>query len=122
MKAKLQPANLHLERDLAELGLEFRKEWQFAHPRRWRLDYVLGVFADSQHWEPNFTAIEIEGGIWTRGRHTRGAGYQADLEKYNTATMMGYRILRFSTEDVLRGRAKAFLAEWLSAESKGAGK
>ena len=29
------------------------------------------------------------------GRHTWGAGFLADMEKYNTATMQGYRVLRF---------------------------
>jgi very-short-patch-repair endonuclease len=102
-----------MEEHLRELGLSWLKEVRFHAERRWRFDYML---LDAQ------VAIEIEGAIWTRGRHVRGAGFQADMNKYNHATMMGYRVLRFSTEDVLRGRAKAFLAEWLGAESKRAGK
>jgi hypothetical protein len=49
-------------------------------------------------------AIEIEGGIFTNGRHTRGRGYQRDLDKYSAATARGWRVLRFSVEDILRGR------------------
>jgi very-short-patch-repair endonuclease len=96
-----------LERHLRELGLPFEREYRFHATRRWRFDY----------WLPDARlAIEIEGAIWTRGRHTRGKGYQADLDKYNAATMMGYRVLRFSTDDVLRGRAKAFLVEHLKGQ------
>ena len=103
----INPAHVLLERHLRELGLPFEREYRFHATRRWRFDY----------WLPDARlAIEIEGAIWTRGRHTRGKGYQADLDKYNAATMMGYRVLRFSTDDVLRGRAKAFLVEHLKGQ------
>lgn len=39
-------------------------------------------------------AIEVEGGAFTRGRHTRGAGFIGDMEKYNAATSMGWRVFR----------------------------
>lgn len=49
--------------------------------------------------------IEVEGGIWSGGRHTRGKGYIGDMEKYNAATMMVIQVLRFSTEQVTSGFA-----------------
>ena len=49
--------------------------------------------------------VEVEGGIWSGGRHTRGKGYLGDMEKYNAATVMGYRLIRFSTEQVKSGLA-----------------
>ena len=49
--------------------------------------------------------IEIEGGLYTGGRHTRGKGYEGDLEKYNTATLEGWHLLRFSTGQVTSGYA-----------------
>lgn len=56
------------------------------HPRRkWRFDYA---------WPGLSVALEIEGGIWTQGRHTRGAGFLKDMEKYNTATLMGWQVYR----------------------------
>jgi len=42
-------------------------------------------------------AIEIEGGIFTNGRHTRGVGYTKDCEKYNWLVMRGWRVLRYTT-------------------------
>lgn len=36
----------------------------------------------------------MEGGVWTNGRHTRGAGFLADVSKYNRAAVLGWRLLR----------------------------
>lgn len=113
---KKNQANILLEKHLDELKIQWRAEWRFHPTRLWRFDYALGDFV-GQYWEPNRVALEIEGAVWSRGRHTRGKGFQADMVKYNTATMLGWRVLRFSTEDVLRGRAKAFLAEHLGGKS-----
>ena len=54
-------------------GPELVREHRFAAPRRWRFDFAhLGTK----------TAIEIEGGTWSGGRHTRGSGFVKDAEKY----------------------------------------
>lgn len=62
-------------------------EYQFHHARKWRIDFA---------WPIHRIGIEIEGGIWSAGRHTRGSGYLADMEKYNAATMLGWRLLRYA--------------------------
>ena len=102
MAVKPPIANALLEMHMTELGLPFLREFQFCPGRKWRFDYLL---------KDGKTAIEIEGAIFTGGRHTRGAGFQRDMEKYNTATALGFRVYRFSTQDVLKGRAKEFLRE-----------
>jgi len=68
--------------------------------REWRADLA---------YPEDWILIEIEGGAYTRGRHTRGAGYEDDCEKYTTATVMGYRVLRFTTGQVKRGVAVTML-------------
>ena len=56
------------------------------HPiRRWRFDYAFPKYK---------IALEVEGGVWTRGRHTRGAGFLRDVSKYNEAALMGWLVLR----------------------------
>ena len=42
---------------------------------------------------------EYEGGVWTKGRHTRGKGYINDTKKYNLAVMNGWKLLRYTVED-----------------------
>ena len=107
---KLTPAQILLEIHLKELGLNFVREYRFHKDRKWRFDYAL-IQPYGHSKLPLGMAIEIEGGLHTRGRHVRPKGYEGDLEKYNTATLMGWRVLRFSTGQVLRGEAKAFLKE-----------
>lgn len=60
-------------------------EFRFHPVRKWRFDYA---------WPDHMVALEVEGGIWTRGRHTRGAGFAKDIEKYNAAAVLGWRVLR----------------------------
>ncbi len=61
------------------------REYKFAPPRRWRFDMC---------WPAQRVAVELEGGVWSGGRHTRPAGFEADVEKYNCATVEGWRVLR----------------------------
>ena len=44
--------------------------------------------------------IEIEGGIWVNVRHNRAAGFNADLEKYLAAGLVGWRVLRFGPDQI----------------------
>jgi very-short-patch-repair endonuclease len=62
-------------------------EHRFHQVRKWRIDFA--------HTETK-TGIEVEGGHWSGGRHTRGAGFEADCEKYNTALLMGWTIYRLT--------------------------
>ncbi len=64
------------------------KEVRFHQVRKWRLDYCH---------IPTRTAIELEGGAYSKGRHTRGKGFVADCEKYNAAAALGYTVFRLAT-------------------------
>jgi len=44
--------------------------------------------------------IEIEGGVWSGGRHTRGLGYAKDCEKYNNAAYDDWAVIRFTSRDI----------------------
>lgn len=47
-------------------------------------------------------ALEVEGGVWTGGRHTSPKGFLGDIEKYNTATLMGWRVFRTTPDDLYK--------------------
>ena len=62
----------------------------------WRFDFS---------WPEYKLAVEIEGGVFVRGRHSRGAGFTKDCVKYNSAALKGWRVLRFTTQHVQQGYA-----------------
>lgn len=89
---------------LRAYGVPHEREYRFAPPRRWRADFAL---------PHRRVLIEVEGGIHTAGRHTRGTGYEADLCKYNAAALAGWTVLRYSTGMVTSGEAIAQIVEHL---------
>lgn len=60
-------------------------EFKFHVDRKWRFDFA---------WPAAKVALEVEGGIWIGGGHNRGKGFKKDMEKYNSATRLGWRVLR----------------------------
>ena len=81
---------------LKALKIDFEQEFKFHPDRKWKADF---------HLVDKKILVEVEGGIWSGGRHTRGKGYIGDMEKYNAATMMGFQVIRFSTDQVKSGHA-----------------
>ena len=79
-------------------------EFRFASPRKWRFDYA---------WRDKQISVEIEGAVWIRGRHTRGSGFIRDMEKYNNAAKLGWRVFRFTPQQLKKGEAQAFMKEVL---------
>ena len=78
---------------LKQMFGECEREYRFHPIRRFRFDYAI---------PSKKIAIEQEGGAWTNGRHTRGKGYISDMEKYNIATSMGWRVLRFTPDQMMK--------------------
>ena len=76
-----------------ELGVECVRELVFHPKRKWRFDYAFPA---------QKIALEVEGGIFTRGRHTRAKGFLGDIEKYNQATLLGWRLFRVTPQNLLR--------------------
>lgn len=66
-------------------------ELVFAPPRKWRFDYA---------WPQWHVALEVEGAVWVQGRHTRGSGFVKDMEKYNAAAVLGWRVVRCTPKTV----------------------
>jgi hypothetical protein len=82
----------------------------FAGLKDWRFDFAI----PSQK-----IAIEIEGGIFTGGRHVQGVGFEKDCEKYNCALLLGWRVLRFSSNHVKSGRALELTEKLLKGVQNG---
>ena len=74
-----------------QTGLKWIPEHKFLQKRKFRFDFAQIELK---------IAIEIEGGLWTQGRHTRGKGYVSDMEKYNLAVLQGWHLLRFTPDEM----------------------
>ncbi|HIF5855127.1 TPA: DUF559 domain-containing protein [Vibrio parahaemolyticus] len=79
-------------------------EYRFHETRRWRFDFA---------YPDQLLAIEVEGGTWRNGRHNRAKGYEADCEKYNTAALRGWTVLRFTGDMIKKGVAIQMIEEAL---------
>ena len=79
---------LQLYLQISDAGLpEPEHEYRFHDLRRWRFDFA---------WPAQKVAAEVDGGMWTRGRHVRGKGYIGDCRKRNEATRLGWRVFNFT--------------------------
>ena len=81
------------------------KEYKFHEVRKWRFDYA---FPDVK------VASEVDGAVWTQGRHTRGAGYLGDMEKLNTAASMGWLVLRITPDDRFLLSTRTLIADTIN--------
>ena len=74
-------------------GIEYEREFKFAakRKRRYRADFRI------THTQ---VLVEIEGGAFSRGRHTRGVGFSEDCTKYNLAHTLKWIPLRYTTEQI----------------------
>jgi len=82
------------------------REWVFAHPRRWRFDFAFLI---------ERVAVEVEGGSWVAGRHTRPEGFASDIEKYNEAAIRGWSVIRVTPKMVESGDALSVIERALIA-------
>jgi len=86
-KSDRYPLVLHILRGLAP---DACAEFRFHPTRKWSADFAIPSAK---------LLVEIEGAVWTNGRHTRGSGFIGDMAKYNAAACLGYRVLRYQPKD-----------------------
>lgn len=96
---------------MSALEDQFLSLWQARHPTiilerefsdidAWEQDYQerFSKSKRSKRYRLDFahpasrTGIEIQGGVYSRGRHVTGSGYERDCKKYNLANIGGWTI------------------------------
>ena len=75
----------------------FTREYKFHPKRRWRLDFA---------WIDQKIGVEVEGGIWLpRSGHNTGVGISRDVEKGNSLTLLGWKLIRVTGKMIKSGEA-----------------
>lgn len=69
-------------------------EYRFHPTRKWRADFA---------WVAEKVALEVDGGTWSGGRHTRGSGWQKDAEKRRAYAALGYLVIPVTPLDAVKG-------------------
>lgn len=112
--------SLRLRASHLELDLQCRyallpipvAEYQFHPVRRWRFDWAFVA---------QRLAVEVNGGAFIAGRHTRGAGFEKDAEKLSEAAIYGWRVIHVLPKHVRNGLALEFVRRALSPPSAAEG-
>jgi len=76
------------------------REAQIIPHRKYRYDFYYP--------EANL-CIEIQGGVWSNGAHSRPTGITRDYEKANLCVQHGFRLLQFDVKQVKSGDAVEFV-------------
>lgn len=79
-------------------------EYRFDPVRKWRLDAAWPVYR---------VGLEIQGGIFTQGRHTRGAALMKEMDKLNALAAAGWRVLYRTPRNLLAADTFTLLAQTL---------
>jgi hypothetical protein len=70
------------------------REVRLIEDRKYRADYYFQGIKKR-------VALEVEGGSWIGGRHTRAVGFNKDMEKYNSYTTKGIYLYRVDPKSLL---------------------
>ncbi len=84
------------------------KEFRFCPDRRWRADFVW-VFDPAENKKHKGVILEINGAVWTKGKHTYGKQLLDEYEKLNTASMDGWIVIQVGNYHLKNGQ----MLEWV---------
>jgi very-short-patch-repair endonuclease len=82
--------------DLAARGLMegCERQYKFHPTRKWAADFA---------WPDTKVILEVNGGTYLQGAHSRGSRQRKDYEKWTSISLMGWRLILVDTVDVRKG-------------------
>lgn len=108
----MSAAETLLAAQLEQAGIPFEREFRFHPERKWRADFMVG---QNYAWPVRGRfLIEVDGGAYVGGRHTRGPTFEADCEKHTAAAILGFRVIRVTPRQVEDGRALEWIRQALA--------
>ena len=105
-RAKRESLELAMHHQLRALGLTagLERQFKFHVKRAWRFDFA---YPEAK------LALEVDGGTWINGGHSRGSGIEKDCEKLAAAVILGWRVMRATTNQVKNGTAAFWIEQAL---------
>lgn len=93
----------HLYDEIVGAGFPIPKPQYKFHPtRKWRFDFA---YPDAK------VAIEVQGGVWSKGKHARAKGLLNDYEKFNEAQKLGWSVFLIPSDWIGQGAILSYLEE-----------
>lgn len=74
-------------------------------------------FKFDRAWPNQRVAVEVQGGLWVAGAHSRGSGVERDCIKLSIAAAVGWRVLPISKAMIESGEAIALIRQALGLET-----
>jgi very-short-patch-repair endonuclease len=84
------------------------REYECIPDRKFRWDMA---------WPEHKVAVEIQGGIWSKGAHSSGRGLLRDYEKLNLAQLHDWTVLFVAAEHIESGQAVEWIRDALELRS-----
>ena len=78
---------LNLQYWANEKSVELAQEYKFCEERKWRFDWAFPALK---------IAVEYNGIMSKKSRHTTVTGYSKDMEKINAAQSLGWKVLQYT--------------------------
>ena len=107
---------LLLEQQLRQAGIPFEREYAFVPGRKFRADFLVWD-VPGPGWATHRVLVEVDGGAWISGRHTRGSGFEKDAEKASLAAINGYRVIKCVPSQVEDGTCLAWIEQALGRKA-----
>ena len=89
-------------------------EFKFHAKRKWRFDVFFRNNKVARGCRD--VAVEIQGGLFAKGRHTQGAALVKEYEKINEAQLAGYVVLLVTPQQVDSGEVFSLVKLALETE------
>ena len=104
------------EEDMADildsLNVYYERQYAYVPGRKHRADFAL--------WRPGsplgerMALVEVTGGVYSKQAHGSITGILLDNARLNLATLVGWRVLRFTPQQVHNGEARDILERLLA--------
>lgn len=106
-KAEREKLEIALEVQLRAHNIRFEKQYRFHPTRKWRADFAM------LNEQRKGLMVEVQGGIYSGGRHTRGDAIEDECEKFAYAIMLHWYVMPITAKQIANGSAIKWICQFM---------